>query len=387
MLSPYRRHTTHCKKTRKFNPKELNKCLCPLWVIGQDTTGLYHRETLNTFDLQTAVLAINRIDRGEVVREDSRVTVRDALTRYRSILSSQRQCDPKSINNNFGPVEKSLLEMADGAKLVNLDQITDKRLDELTASWDLATSTQALRVTALKRFFNTACAKGWIKDNPADGILKPKRVIGGKTLPFNLEDEDSRVLEAAWHWEQSRSINKRHVRRQSAWARSPRTATGLIYLLRYTGLRISDAVVYNPRELRKRVFDGKEVYCYSVVEQQKTKNPVWIPLPEQVSAAILNAPAITKEYPFWDGKTEKQAWGVAFQDQCLKFLEQEAQVPHIHAHRFRDTFAVDLLSRGVDIRSVSRLLGHSSIATTLEYYEHYLPSDQERLVAEVMKHS
>lgn len=35
-----------------------------------------------------------------------------------------------------------------------------------------------------------------------------------------------------------------------------------------------------------------------------------------------------------------------------------------HAHRFRDTFAISLLLKGVDLANVSILLGHSSIKVT-----------------------
>src|ERR1700679_94676 len=38
------------------------------------------------------------------------------------------------------------------------------------------------------------------------------------------------------------------------------------------------------------------------------------------------------------------------------------------SHRLRDTFAVDLLSKGVPMEEVSRLLGHTSTRTTEKSY-------------------
>jgi len=38
--------------------------------------------------------------------------------------------------------------------------------------------------------------------------------------------------------------------------------------------------------------------------------------------------------------------------------------PISHPHQLRDTFAVDLLQKGVPLEEVSKLLGHESIKTT-----------------------
>lgn len=40
---------------------------------------------------------------------------------------------------------------------------------------------------------------------------------------------------------------------------------------------------------------------------------------------------------------------------------------HVHPHRFRRTFATNLYRRGMDIREIQRLMGHSNINTTMEY--------------------
>jgi integrase len=44
-----------------------------------------------------------------------------------------------------------------------------------------------------------------------------------------------------------------------------------------------------------------------------------------------------------------------------------------HSHMLRDTFAVELLMAGVALEDVSRLLTHSSIKTTEDYYGHWVP--------------
>jgi integrase/recombinase XerD len=50
-----------------------------------------------------------------------------------------------------------------------------------------------------------------------------------------------------------------------------------------------------------------------------------------------------------------------------------------HSHRLRDTFAVNLLVKGVRIETVLVLLGHKSIKTTEKHYAPWVKSRQDAL--------
>ena len=67
----------------------------------------------------------------------------------------------------------------------------------------------------------------------------------------------------------------------------------------------------------------------------------------------------------------------------LRRLFQLAEIPNGHPHRFRDTFAVELLLAGVSIEQVSVLLGHQSIRVTERHYAPWVRSRQEKLEADV----
>jgi hypothetical protein len=64
---------------------------------------------------------------------------------------------------------------------------------------------------------------------------------------------------------------------------------------------------------------------------------------------------------------------------------QEAGMANGYAHRFRDTFAVDLLKAGVPMERVSIVLGHSSIKVTEKHYSPWVRARQEQLEADVRR--
>ena len=58
-------------------------------------------------------------------------------------------------------------------------------------------------------------------------------------------------------------------------------------------------------------------------------------------------------------------------------LLKQAGLPEIRFHDLRHTCATLLLSKNVNPKVVSEMLGHASIAITLDTYSHVLPTMQE----------
>ena len=67
-------------------------------------------------------------------------------------------------------------------------------------------------------------------------------------------------------------------------------------------------------------------------------------------------------------------------NRSFKPLLKRAGLPHIRFHDLRHTCATLLLSRNVNPKVVSEMLGHSSITITLDTYSHVLPTMQESAV-------
>lgn len=361
---------------------ELKKCTCPLAVNGVDRQGKYrNHEALGTRELEIAGDLLKKIDLGQPLPSagPGRMSLIDAFERFKLILTGQKQVKPQSILHNVVPLEKSMLKFAEHKGVKWVDQIDQGFIDEWVGKWTLASSTRAMRMSTLSQFLTVAMSRRWFQDMPA--LMKAKADHGGKTQPFDLEYEDGKILAAAWKWETGAPYARTAP---SPWRRLPRMATGFIYLLRATGMRFSDAMRFDPRALVKRNVRGREVYCYYEPHQVKTGAPVFIPLSAEMADPIVNAPRLTERYPFWDGVSPTNAWNARFASSVTSLLETVSGVANIHPHRFRDTFAVDLLNRNIDIRTVSRLLGHKSIATTIKYYEHWVRGDQDKLVDKLL---
>jgi integrase len=64
-------------------------------------------------------------------------------------------------------------------------------------------------------------------------------------------------------------------------------------------------------------------------------------------------------------------------ERSLVALLKKAGLPSIRFHDLRHTCATLLLSRNVNPKIVSEMLGHASIAITLDTYSHVLPNMQD----------
>ncbi|HEX3369552.1 MAG TPA: tyrosine-type recombinase/integrase, partial [Candidatus Cybelea sp.] len=55
-------------------------------------------------------------------------------------------------------------------------------------------------------------------------------------------------------------------------------------------------------------------------------------------------------------------------------LRDDAKLPRVRLHDLRHTYGSLLLQSGVDLKSVSTALGHSSVAITADTYMHVAPA-------------
>ena len=148
-----------------------------------------------------------------------------------------------------------------------------------------------------------------------------------------------------------------------------------ILFLRYSGLRIGNAATCPKNRLV-----GDRLFLY----MQKTGVPVNVKLPSFLVEQLVNLPSISKDYFFWTGvRTRDTVAGN--RRRSLRKIFKLAAIKKGHPHRFRDTFAVELLLAGVPLEHVSVLLGHSSVRITERHYAPWIRARQEQLEAEIQR--
>jgi integrase/recombinase XerD len=252
-------------------------------------------------------------------------------------------------------LEKRLLSWCESKGFRHLKQIDVDALRSFRGTWQDGALYASKNVERLRAFFRFCHQAGWIATNPALAV-KPPKVHVRPTLPFSA-DEIKQILGACDRYRGNR----------------PRVKA-FVLVMRYSGLRIGDTVTLRPERLK----DSK-LLLYTA----KTGTPVYIPLPPRVVDALT---VIDKGQPwyFWTGKG-KPVTAVAHWQRALQSVFRLAGVEKAHSHRFRDSFAVSLLEKGVSIETIAMLLGHSDIRVTLRHYRPWVKSLQAHLESEVQK--
>jgi integrase len=207
----------------------------------------------------------------------------------------------------------------------------------------------------MRAFFRFCEQARWIDRNPAVSVKAPKAKTA-PTLPF-LTDEMGRILDACDRYPSNADRMK-----------------AFVLMMRHSGLRIGDTIA-----LRRDRVKANKLFLYT----QKTGTPVNVPLPPEVVKALSKLQG-DGEYFFSSGRAKPQT-ARANWSRYLDTVFKLANVKDAHSHRFRDTFAVSLLEKGVSIENVSVLLGHSSVRITERHYKPWVKALQKKLEDEVRK--
>jgi integrase len=96
----------------------------------------------------------------------------------------------------------------------------------------------------------------------------------------------------------------------------------------------------------------------------------------------VHALKVSPQYFFWSGNGTLDTLTGNWR-RSLRKVFSLAQINGGHPHRFRDTFAVELLLAGVPLERVSILLGHSSLRITEKHHSPWIHARQEQLEADL----
>lgn len=355
MLSLFRRHGSRCHhKSRK-----IRNCNCAIWADGV-VGGREIRKTLKTRNWQRAQKLVRDMEIADK-EPDERITVehvcsaflQDATARSLRIASLKR----------YDPLFNRLKSFAENEGIRFINQFDLEVLRKFRAGWTVKNWTAKNELERLRALFRFAHDANWISSNPAKK-LKSSRIESLPSLPF-AKEEMVRILAAC----DSAEIRAKRYRPDNVLP-----IKAFVLTSRYSGLRIRDVVTLQ----RDKISDGR-----LFLRTAKTGTHVKLPLPPVVLDALAGIPA-TNQYYFWSG-TGLPKTRVANYQCALKQVFKTAEIVHGYCHRFRHTFAVELLLVGTPIERVAVLLGHQNIRVTQQHYNAWTAPRQEQLEQDVRR--
>lgn len=243
-----------------------------------------------------------------------------------------------------------LQEFADNKGFSFISDFDVERTAAFRETWTNRGTAARKKLEALRSFFRFCVDRKWLTENPAKALKMPKSTEA-PVEPFAPKEMESILAAIDDYPDNQNAIRLR----------------ALILLLRHSGLRLGDAVTIS----RDRIEDGT-----LILRTEKTGTLVRVPLPQSVIDALAACPG--PRYPFWSGNGKRKSVVTDWQ-RAMTRLFKIANVHGAHAHRFRHTFACELLTAGVSLTIVARLLGHSSEAITERHYSAWVKGRQEQL--------
>jgi integrase/recombinase XerD len=358
-LSIYRLHARDCKHRAKG--RKWTRCQCAIWTQGS-LSGRWVKMSLHTRNWAAAAKIIHNWEAtGKIGEEPPDIpTIKRAIEKY-LVDAEARHLAPETVRKRRELLEGKLLPFCEAKGYAMLAHLDVDVLRTFRASWPYSPLSARKRLEYLRSFFRCCHDSGWVDRNPALAV-KGSKVEPNPTLPFS-DDEVERILVAA------RDL-------KDFWSYGPKIEP-MVLLLRYSGLRMQDAAC-----LARERLVGDKLFLY----QQKTGLPVYCPLPPSVVKKLNALENENERFFFYDGTSQPQSmvksWDRVFQK---VFVTAQPAIKGGHPHRFRDTFAVSLLIKGVSIEIVSKLLGHSSIKVTERHYSPWVKARQEQLETEVRR--
>lgn len=150
-----------------------------------------------------------------------------------------------------------------------------------------------------------------------------------------------------------------------------------VLLCLYTGLRIGEVVAlkWNDIDLKKGMLSVNKT-CYDTPEGLVFDDPKtvhsrrMIPLPRQIMP-ILREKRKTSKSDFVVSEKGKPVSVRSFQ-RSFELLLKRHRIEHRGFHSLRHTFATRALESGMDVKTLSEILGHKNPTVTLNRYAHSL---------------
>jgi len=309
---------------------------------------------LNLRDWQVAQQRAREMEATGLVSGGAPVTIDEAFHKFIADANARGLKQPTL--RKYDLMHRNMTTFCQTRGLIFLRQFTVDEVREFRNTWKLNARTAAKSLERLRSFFKFCLDSDWIEKNPAKAI-KAAKVEDAEVLPFSHQEVEQ-VLKAC------RTFNGNGDRIKA-----------LTELMLATGLRIGDAATISRDRFVK---EGKEWKLE--LRTAKTGVKVFVPVQKDIVQAISALPG---KHPFWSGESTPENCTSVWQEAYRKLFKHAGFAGH--PHRFRHTFAKNLLVNEVPLETVSLLLGHKKLAITEKHYARFVPERQQLIEAQVKK--
>lgn len=278
---------------------------------------LRDRKEVELFQSNSNFLIENKASKADIIAYLEALAKKKNSTSYRGLLKQLKDFVLKRYNSDtlqFATIDKQLI--------IKFRDFMENKI---------SLNSIAVYIKVLNAVFNIAVEAGYIKENPCKGIKLKKTETKRE---FLSEDE---IIAFS-------KVDTKH-----------RDIKNIFLFSCFTGLRISDILALSYSEI-----EGEYLYF----RQKKTSG---------MERMIMSTDAIKI---INEQKNSNETQSLVFpckhaSNIIYKYLSEIAEKAGIQKkvtfHTGRHTFATWLITRGVDIYTVSKLLGHKDIATTQIY--------------------
>lgn len=357
----YKRHKASCPHQ---DDKNYRRCRCSVW-LEYNAKGVQTRRSARTPNWDTAQDKARAIEKTYLDAELGRgpapaeaKTIEQAIALF---MDSKRGEDLAA--NTLYKHTLTLTRLQSFCDVEGIFFVKDITLSHLTswrATWTfespLAKRNNQERV---KSFFKFCYDAGLSPANPTAQLstIQVKADEASNVRPF--EPKEYKAILAA-------------VSKTGLQPRNKARVKACMQLQRWSGLSLVDAVCLSKDELQR----GGKVFRVRT-QRRKTGAHINNVIPSWLGKELLKVKNGNPTYFFISGEATTKG-AVSTVDKMYRQVFEKAGVKGT-SHMFRHTFSVELLKAGVDIRKVSRALGHSSVTITERYYAKWNKAQQDIL--------
>lgn len=334
-------------------------------------------------EAQTALAEmVTEAERGLTVRATA--TVGELLEAWFEFASPD--FSPKTVKETRGYIDRSLMPALGSRRLAKLKPADlDAFYRRLLTSGGsggrpLAPGTVKRIHGILRRALNQGVKWGWIGINPATATTPP-RVPASDIKPPSPEAL-GRVLRRA-------EVDSPDLACYLMLAAATGARRSELIALRWTDVDLDRATV----SIERGIVSGP----HGLVEKgTKTHSARRVSLDAQTMSAVADhrermidraeicrVEAAADAFVFSNTADGSQPWFPDSVSRSFKRLCTKEGVPDVRLHDLRHFVATQLLSAGVDVRTVAGRLGHRNAATTLNVYAHFV-EQTDRAAADIM---